>query len=82
MGPAAAPFGEEAVLNRYRGQRNHSETIRAVLFGGLLLVAWGATLATLATTPGEGFVRIVDTTVEEVVEMADVELIATARASE
>ena len=67
------------MLNRYRGQRNHAETIRAVAFGGLLLLAWGATLATLSLVPGGRSVAVIGT---GLVEMADVEVAAAAMASE
>lgn len=48
------------VLNRYRGQRNHAETLRAVTFGGLFLGLWGATLSALTLLAGGGAVSVVD----------------------
>ena len=72
------------MLNRYRGQKNHGETVRAVTFGSLVLTAWAATLATLALLPGEGAVSIIDMPVAEAVAEAlpDVEVATIAAITE
>ena len=59
------------MLNRYRGQRNHAETWRAIVVGGLMLTAWGATLSVLALAPGEGRISVVGTALADDVVAAD-----------
>lgn len=72
------------MLNRYRGQKNHGETVRAVTLGGLMLAAWAATLTALALMPGQGAVAIIDVPVAGAVAEAlpDVEIATIAVAAE